>query len=319
MDSLTNIAPASAELSVVIPVFNHVCVPLVEQIAAQAHACGLDGGRFEVVVADDASTDRAAKEANRALSRMAGCRLVELEQNVGRAAIRNLLCREARHAFLLYLDSDVLPLRDDFLLSYLREQDAECRVVYGGVALPASPEMARHNLRYRYEATCLEKFSAERRSQAPYQSFRTTNFMARRDVMEAVPFDECVRRYGHEDVLFGKALAERGIGVRHTDNPVLVDDFEPNALFLEKTDEGLQTLSLFEEKIRGYSGLISASDRLARLHLRGAVATAFSLARPLLRRSLCGQSPSVFLYNLYRIGRYLELRQGGRDFPPRTP
>ena len=309
MDSLTNTAPASATLSVLIPVFNHVCVPLVEQIVEQARACGLDEGRFEVVVADDASTDRAAKEANRALSRTAGCHLVELEQNIGRAAIRNLLCREARHAFVLYLDSDVLPLRDDFLLSYLREQDEACRVVYGGVALPASPEMARHNLRYRYETSCLEKFTAERRSQAPYKSFRSTNFMARRDVMEDVPFDERVRRYGHEDVLFGKGLAERGIGVRHTDNPVLVDDFEPNALFLEKTDEGLQTLLRFEGEMSGYSGLVSVSDRLARLHLRGAAAAAFALARPLLRRSLCGRHPSVFLYNLYRIGRYIELHK----------
>ncbi len=309
MDSLTKKVPASSALSVVIPVFNHVCVPLVKQIAEQARACGLDEGRFEVVVADDASTDRAAKEANRALAHTPDCRIIELPQNIGRSAIRNLLCREARQPFLLYLDSDVLPLREDFLLSYLREQDAACNVVYGGVALPASAEMARHNLRYRYEASCLEKFSAESRSQNPYLSFRSTNFMVRRDVMADVPFDERVRRYGFEDVLFGKALAERGIGVRHTYNPVLVDDFEPNAPFLEKTDEGLRTLADIEGQMRGYSGLVAASDRLARLHLRGAAAAAFALARPLLRRTLCSDRPSVTLYNLYRVGRFIELRR----------
>ncbi len=300
-------------VSVVIPTFNHVCVPLVRRLAAQARACGLTADSFEIIVADDASTDAAVRRTNRAVAQCPGCRLVELPHNIGRSAIRNQLCREARHEYLLYLDSDVLPLRGDFLLSYLKEQDNADGVVCGGVALPESAAMARHNLRYRYESACLEKFSPAHRQEAPYRGFRSTNFMVRREVMEALPFDERVRRYGFEDVLWGKALAEHGVAVRHTDNPVLVDDFEPNDLFLDKTDEGLRTLSTIEGQMRGYSGLVALSDRLAQLRLRGAASGAFSLVRPLLRRTLCSGHPSVLLYNVYRAGRFMELRKSYRN------
>ena len=52
------------------------------------------------------------------------------------------------------------------------------------------------------------------RQQRPYQHFHTCNFVVSRDVMLTHPFDERFRRYGYEDVLFGKQLKQGKLQIR---------------------------------------------------------------------------------------------------------
>lgn len=295
-------APLRA-LSVLIPTRNRACAELVRTLQAQAE--DIDGLRYEIVVADDASTCPDTRSENREIRKWDGCRLIELPENVGRARIRNLLAREAQHDALLFLDSDVLVTADTFVRRYL--DCAEARVAYGGVAQAPSAELLRSNLRYRYELACAPDHTAQRRRLAPFQSFRTTNFLVRRDVMLGLPFDERFMHYGYEDVLFGKRLREAGIDIMHIENPVVMDDYEENADFLRKTDEALDTLHHFRADLRGYSALLSAADRLHRCGLDGLAARLFAWAEPSLRRRLLGEKPSVRLYQLYRLGRYLQI------------
>ena len=53
-------------LSILIPTYNYCCLSLVESLHAQATA--QDGLSFEILVADDGSTDTATVTANRAIS-----------------------------------------------------------------------------------------------------------------------------------------------------------------------------------------------------------------------------------------------------------
>ena len=84
------------ELSILIPVFNTVCVQLVSDIRQQALDADIT---FEVIVADDGSTDPKTIEANQAINAMDRCRYVCMGQNRGRAAIRNYLARDTRGCF----------------------------------------------------------------------------------------------------------------------------------------------------------------------------------------------------------------------------
>ena len=82
---------AKSMLSILIPTYNYDCMQLVDDLQAQALQAGIE---HEIIVADDASPDTIYKVANRAINDNPYCRLIELETNVGRARIRNLLAQE---------------------------------------------------------------------------------------------------------------------------------------------------------------------------------------------------------------------------------
>ena len=89
------------EISILIPVYDYICVSLVSDICQQATVTGVT---YEVIVADDGSTCQTTVKANEAINTMVHCRYICKEQNVGRSAIRNFLAREAQYQWLLFID-----------------------------------------------------------------------------------------------------------------------------------------------------------------------------------------------------------------------
>lgn len=297
--------PSITELSILIPVYNHVCVELVRGLLAQCSEMPR-GFRYEVVVIDDASTDIPAIKANNQLGEMENCRYLRLETNVGRSKIRNILAGKAKFSQLIYLDCDVKLVNDNFIRSYC-ESSVNADVVSGGVTLLPDPGMAKSNLRYRYERMCLPKFTVEKRTAKPHDGFRTSNFRVSRELILKIPFDERLLHYGYEDVLWGKSLLEAGIKIEHIDNPVAIDDFEPNREFIAKTEEGICTLAKFTDDVRGYSIIITVSDKLHRIGLEGLARCTFTMLKPLIKRAIItGINPNVILFQAYRVGCFLE-------------
>ena len=238
------------ELSILIPTYNDCCLDLVKELQAQAMKCGID---FEILVADDGSTDQEVFVRNQKIAFIEHCRMICNGHNRGRAAIRNQLAKEAQYHHLLFIDSDMHLCRKDFIARYLQE---EAPVVYGGVTIGGTKKEKRCNLRCQYEHAEAWKHTVDKRKENPYHDFHTANFMITRDLMQRYPFDERYRRYGYEDVAFGKLLKAHDIPIRHIDNPMLFDTFEDNATFLSKTEEGLRTLYQFREELQDYSRLL---------------------------------------------------------------
>ena len=282
------------EISILIPTYNDRCDGLVGELHRQAEALDL---RYEIIVADDGSTDSEVMERNRAVGSLSHCRLIERGTNSGRAAVRNFLVRQARYDMLLFIDSDMVVCRQDFLRRYA---EAEAAVVYGGVVIR---NVQAGNLRSMYEKASEHEHTVEKRRQSPYQDFHTANFMIRRDVMLSHPFDMRFRHYGYEDVLLGKSLQRDGIAILHIDNPLSFEIYESNADFVSKTEEGLRTLYQFRDELRGYSHLLAWADRLPHFPVR----LWHRLFGPWERRNLKGSNPSLRLFSLYRLGYYLSL------------
>ncbi|MBQ8467626.1 MAG: glycosyltransferase family 2 protein [Prevotella sp.] len=296
------------QLSILLPVYNVDCRQLVAELSRQAQALS-DVLSYEIIVADDGSTDRSLAELCREVSQHPCCRYVERNENVGRAAIRNFLARQARYDWLLFLDSDVTVASPHFISTYLDAQHhATTAIVDGGIAIAPSDTLERCNLRYRYEVHEQPRHTAAQRSQHPYRAFRTTNFMVRRDAMLQIPFDERIRTYGFEDVLFGKQMHQHGQQIHHIDNPVMLTDIEPNDIFLRKTEQSLLTLHQFRADLRGYSRLLTFADGLHSPLLRSAFLVWHRLFRGLERRNLQGTRPSLRLFKLYKIGYFLSLK-----------
>lgn len=65
-------------LSILIPTYNHVCTELVESLQAQASS--LPNLEYEILVADDGSTDEYTIEENRIINQLENCRYIEREK-----------------------------------------------------------------------------------------------------------------------------------------------------------------------------------------------------------------------------------------------
>ena len=292
-------------ISILIPTYNHQCVELVRDLQRLADAC--EGMSYEILVSDDGSTDKDVISANKAINALPSCRYLRRDINAGRAATRNLLARMAQYDYFLFIDSHMSIISDDFLVRYLEHADND--VVYGGYQVPADRKELKGNLRYRYEQARHHVISIEERQAHPYHDFHTSNFMIRREVMLAHPFDERFRRYGYEDVFFGRVLKEAGVVVTHIDNPVGFEGFESNNYFLEKTTEGLLTLLERRNELRGYSRLLEKAEKIERWHLGGCVRLWHKLFGRLERKNLTGRHPSLTFFNLWRMGTFFAAKK----------
>lgn len=307
------------DLSILLPSYNNVCVSLVQALQRQADALRgkLDKPfRYEIIVADDCSTDAACIDANRVIGDMLHCRYLRMEQNVGRAQIRNVLISESRGDYVLLIDSDLFLCDDNYLYKYAT---STADVVYGGTRIggeglamvdnEANTENLKGNLRYIYEKKAEPSHRAVFRQLRPNQEISVCNLYARRDIMEAHPFDSRFKAYGYEDVLFGKRLAESGIEVTHIDNPVLINTFEANSVFVKKTEEAILTLCRFEQDLEGYSNLKTKVAALGRFIPLSLFRLWHRIMKNKEKRNLTGPKPSLLLFKLYKLGFFLENRK----------
>jgi glycosyltransferase involved in cell wall biosynthesis len=287
-------------LSILIPTYNDRCKSLVGELRQQAEAAHLI---YEILVADDGSTDEDVIRENSAISQWEHCQFLRQAKNIGRAAIRNYLAQTAQYPHLLFIDSDMTLLRADFIYKYAAMGDAD--VIDGGVSIGGDADALKGNLRYLYEKAAEHEHTADKRQQNPYSDFHTANFLIRRDIMLSHPFDERFRYYGYEDVLFGKQLRADHIAITHIDNPMGFCTFESNPDFVAKTEEGLRTLHQFRDELRGYSRLITLVEGIHIPLILSLIRLSHRLFGRLIRHNLCSRRPSLRLFSLYKLGYFL--------------
>lgn len=293
------------EISILLPAYNNVCMPLVEELQRQASL--LPGLQYEILVADDGSTHQEAISQNRLINRLPGCRYIERQQNTGRSAIRNFLAREARYGRMLFVDSDLRVCSPSFLKNYL---EAEGDVVVGGILKGGDATRLASNLRYRYETDYQRRHDFRHRKQSGGKDFSAACFLATKQVMATCPFDESFKGYGYEDVLLGKSFASHGFQVEHIDNPLLMDKYEDNDTYLQKTEEACRTLYAFKEELQGYSKLMLWQEKLRKCSLLYAmICRSYPWMAPRIRKYLAGKHPSAKLFNAYKLLYYIHLTQ----------
>ena len=286
-------------LSILLPVYNCSCVALVTELQRQCVECGTE---FEIIVADDGSSVASYIEHNLRIERLDGVRYITRKQNVGRSAIRNFLISQAQGEWLLFIDGDLTLDNSHFIRRYLQ---AKSNVVVGGIRIGGDPNRWKNNLRYHYEKAYEQKNTPQDRQCHATKHFRTTNFLAHKDIMMEHSFDENFVQYGYEDVLFGKSLAMDHIAITHIDNPITLDFFESNSEFLDKTEQSLRTLYTFRNQLKGYSQLLETAEKIKKLHLQKLVYAAYFLVGQRIKKHLQGNNPSIFLFNVYKLMYYI--------------
>ena len=295
------IADMKTELSILIPVYNETCV---DNIKAIKELCDkTEALQYEILVADDRSTDAAAIAANRQINQMEHCRFIEKERNEGSAATRNFLAAQSRYEWLLFLDCDMEIQNPHFIKAYM-ECMKDGQVVNGGIKTGAYRTELKHNLRYLYERKAEASHTAAQRNKTPYQSFRSANFMIPKSLFTSIRFNEKMRRY--EDVYFGRQLKQHGASIIHIDNPVIMEDYEDNDKYMKKFELDAHTLHAFRNELRGYSRLLALAEKIEGIpvlyHMIKLWHKAFGKFE---RKRLIGKHPGTFLLSIYRVGYFL--------------
>lgn len=289
-------------ISILIPTYNYACVELVKALHKQAMAIE-ELTFWEIFVVDDGSTDIHSIKQNMEISNIRHCRYRPRANNKGRAATRNELVRDSKGEWLLFIDGDMVIRNDDYLRRYVEMDEAD--VTYGGYVINGDKRLLKGNLRYKYESRYEGNRNAGKRNEHPYDDFHTSNFLVRKSIITANPLDERFVSYGYEDVIWGKNLKKAGINIRHVDNPVSFEIFERNNEFLLKTIDGVLTLVDFSEELKGYSRIISTAEKLRKWHLAKPFSRIFKIAEKTITYKLVSNKPSIFLFNIYKVGLYL--------------
>jgi glycosyltransferase involved in cell wall biosynthesis len=292
-----------SELSVLIPVYNQEVHRLVHDIHTQCSLCGLS---FEIRVYDDGS-ETEIKERNRLLNQLDHVYYLELQQNIGRSAIRNLLAREARYRYLLFLDNDNLIPHPDYIHRY-QSLPEDIDIVLGGTVYSDTMPSSAHVLRWRYGREREQKSLAQR-LRHPYRYFALNNTLCAREVFLRIGLDEKLRDYGYEDVVFALEAEKAGIPVLHIHNPVVHVGLDKAEEYLRKTRQAVANLQALarREQMPDDIRLLRTYRLLRRLRLLKPFLKVFSLMQKNILHNLHSPDPSLFYFDLYRLKQLVGL------------
>jgi hypothetical protein len=261
---------------------------------------------LEIICIDDASTTFTA--SNSTISTLSNCSYELLPKNIGRSQIRNLLATKAAYDWLLFLDCDTFPQSSTFIATYCNQiKKNSFKALFGGLLYsptqPANNQLLRWKYGHRREA-----LSVENRKKQPYVASFVSNFLILKSVFYAGPFSDAITTYGFEDFVFIQNLKEKNIAIEQIENPVFHQNLESSLLFLSKTKEALQTLFyLNQNKKKVLTKLTRTYSILKKVGLIALISFIFQKTEPLLEKNLLSKKPSLFAFDLYKIGYFCYL------------
>lgn len=287
------------KLSVCIPAYNLDIRLLVQDLNEQIITQQLDA---EIVLLDDGSKEKF-KELNRSLVGIAN--YFELPMNVGRSKIRNLFLNYVKGDYLLFLDCDGKIISENFITKYLGAIGSLTDVICGGRVYP---EWVDEHQRLSWTfGTRVESKTHHERTENPYDSFMTNNFLIKREVFRAFPFNEKIETYGHEDTLFGYVLKRNNIQINHLDNPIFNDQVEQNNEFLNKSIEAVNNLykilviQKFDPDFISSVRLLRFYYKLKKYHLTWTISVYAPISKRIFKFRMKQGDISLILFNIYKL------------------
>lgn len=289
-------------LSVLIPVYNYDCSLLVTELHKQCLAAKI---QYEIIVLDDVS--ERFKEENRKINQLSCCTYIESDIHYGRAKIRNELGNKAQFENLLFIDSDALVDCVDFIQQYVK-YSSEASVVIGGMKYTTTPPET-NRLRWFYGKD-REEISAKMRNKNPYQSFISFNFLIKKETFALLSFDEeSINEetpYGHEDTLLGITLENQNIPILHIDNGLIHNYSETNEGFINNSQLAVEkyvTIPRFRSPdVVKYIKIFRVFEKIEKYRCVFIVQFFYSLFHRFIYQNLLQKSPSLLLFDLYRLG-----------------
>lgn len=290
-------------LSICIPSYNTDCSELLnilqKQIAQLEEV-------VEVLVCDDFSADYVRK--NQKACQRNGFLFLENQNNIGRVETRKKLVSRVRSKWVLFVDADMIPKRDDFISQYLNFVTAgrECTVV-GGCCYPK--KIKPFNLRLRYGRN-REQMSAEKRQLNPYNSILFGNVLIKKELFNEVFDDFKDKAYG-EDIYLSSFLKSLNKDVVHLPNETYHLGLESNREFIEKIQKAGEMYARLESNSTldlSHIKLVRTYSLLKRYMLHNLIKFSLVITNPLLKTVLITFGGPLLFVDLLRLFYFLKAK-----------
>ena len=283
-------------LSILIPVYNYNALPLVNELVKQCNGSGIT---FEILCQDDASNS-PKNILNQEVNLLPNCSFLINELNLGRGKNINSLAQKAKYNWLLILDCDTLPANSNFIQNYLDAiSDSSKKIIFGGIIYEDKKPEKEQLLRWIY--------GQKRETTA----ILTSNLVLKKEVFLQYPFDKSITKYGYEDLCFFSVLKKNNFKISRIENPTFHLNLETSEVFLNKTKMALENLIFLYTAKKIYSEdskIIKAFEFLKKLRLTRFFAFLFKKNKNKIERNLLSENPSLFLFDLYKLGYFSSLK-----------
>lgn len=290
-------------LSILIPTYHHNALPLAEALNIQLKKTNLT---YEIICVDDGSSSTLNIE-NKKINSLKNAIFIARDKNVGRNANRQFLAEQANYDWLLFIDSDTIPKSQNFIENYIPFLKKDYDVIFGGFAYQKNTD-SKKSLRYNFGKS-REEVNASKRNSIPYKVIISANFLIKKDVFISLNKEVTTNIYGL-DYLFGALLKQNKANVFHIDNEVYHLGIDTNEEYLRKTKRAIEALSLIKQShnIKTHDiSLLKAYQKLKKTGLEKLFSFIIKTVNPLIEKNLLGPKPSLFLFDLYRLGHFITL------------
>lgn len=293
-------------ISILIPVYNWDISNLVKETHKQCEDLSIP---FEIIALDDCSTRKDLAKINREID-LPNFQLHQSKANLGNGKTRNELARLAQYEWILFLDADVSLASKSFMKTYISliQENAQPTVYCGG--LKYLEEMKSFGiLRWKYGVK-LEVQSPEVAQKEPYLNFKSCNFLLTKSIIKQSPFRQLKENYGF-DTSFGIALESNKIPIQYIANPVYHLGLESNEVFIKKQMKFVANANWLMEndpEVAHRFRIVRVYKKLENLYLVGLIKFGFKLTKSTLLSNLKSENPSIFLFQIYKLGYLCSLR-----------
>ncbi len=226
-------AALPVKLSIVIPTRNRRHV-LVSQTLPAMFKQEIRGGRFEIIVVVDGSTDGTA-QALRELQISNPLHVIE-QSNRGASAARNTGIRAASGEFILFIDDDIICGPELFAQHVDAHAEPEPALVYGPISIaPGTPPSV---LKYANEAWYQQYYGHLNEQNGlilPQDDYLISNSsIPRQTLIDCGGFDETMT--AKEDYELGLRLWKRGLRFKYVREAMAYEYFVKSIQYVLKSD-----------------------------------------------------------------------------------
>lgn len=290
-------------LSILIPVYNYDITELVLRIHKEAKKLNIP---FEIRILDDCSPSIKIEKSD--FNRSDQIIYERSSQNLGRTATRQNLALKAKYNRLLFLDADVMPVKKDFIATFLK-QNQEYDIIIGGTQYSSTCPDSKYSLRWKFDVK-RESKNTKQRNKKPYLSIISQCLFIDKKVFLKVN-KNLKNRYGM-DILFSYMIKNAKLSVLHINNPIYHLGLETNEVFLPKSLRAIDTLIALEKDRsipNNYSSLQKAYIKLKKSRLQKPMEVLLLRMKSSMEVNLTSDNPRLLYFDLYRLLYYLEQKK----------
>ncbi len=316
-DHITNAAwqHAKPALSVLVPYFKDDPSGLIKALDKPTKSSSI----IEIIIYDDGTNDAALTSIlqNIIPNMTVPIRAIIAKENTGRSNARNRLQDAARADWILFLDADMRPVSDDFLINYLELIKTNVAdVIFGGFTVAQKADDKDRDLHRALSqiSDCLSL--TERQAKGP-QYVASSNLCMRKSVLEAESFDSEFSGWGWEDSEWAARIAQK-FTLLHAHNPALHLGLETTDTLLHRFSTSGPNYHRFTRKHPDLAKTLSLFKISTKLGKIPAQAIMRPFLKAIIKTHISPMKLRLTALKLWRASHYADSLKGASNIDPRS-